>query len=51
MYCIYAGINCLVVHFYDCIALLAIGLLCSLFHKVYCIINRHYICQLKECGL
>ena len=51
MYCIYTCIDCLVVHFYDCITLLTIGFLCSSFHEVYSLFDRHNVCKFEECGL
>ena len=51
MYCVYTGINCLVVHLYNCVALLTVGLLSCSFHELYCLIDRHNICKFEECRL
>ncbi len=51
MYCVYAGVDCLIVHLYNRVAFLAVGFLCCCFHKVNCFFDRHNVCQFEECRL
>ena len=46
-----AGINCLAVHVNDVLTLLAVGLLDSVLHVFFSLVDRNDISQLEECSL